>query len=80
MPGGTAARQVCDLLASKDVQTALLEIAFRRPVRTDIEVGKIVKLPELSTIKVFATDEADAAAQRKSFLERWAALAAAAGN
>ena len=79
-PGGTAARQVCDLLASKDVQTALLEIAFRRPVRTDIEVGKIVKLPELSTIKVFATDEADAAAQRKSFLERWAALAAAAGN
>jgi iron(III) transport system substrate-binding protein len=79
-PGQAAAKQLCDLLASKEVQTALLETAFRRPVRTDIEVGKIVKLPELSTIKVFATNEEEAAAQRKSFLERWAALVAAAGN
>ncbi|MBM3619280.1 MAG: extracellular solute-binding protein [Alphaproteobacteria bacterium] len=79
-PAGAAARQVCDLLASKEAQIALLENAFRRPARTDIEVGKHADLPELAKIKVFAIDEDEAAAQRKPFLERWAALVAAAGN
>jgi hypothetical protein len=37
-----------------------------------------VQLPEMSKVKVFATDEEDAAAQRTAFLARWAALVAAA--
>jgi iron(III) transport system substrate-binding protein len=76
-PAGAAAKQVCDLLVSREAQVALLESAFRRPSRTDIEVGKYVKLPELSKIKVFQTNEDDAAAQRKDFLTRWRALATA---
>jgi iron(III) transport system substrate-binding protein len=79
-PNAAAARQVCDLFASKEAQIALLESAFRRPSRSDIEVAKYVKLPEFSTVKVFPTNETDAAAQRKDFLARWAALVAAAGN
>ena len=79
-PGGALAQQTCDLLASRDVQIALLESAFRRPARTDIEVGKYVDLPELSKIKVFETNEDEAATQRKDFLARWQALVAAAGN
>ena len=79
-PGGAMARQTCDLLASREVQIALLEGAFRRPSRTDIEVSKYVQLPELSAIKVFATDEEDAAAQRKDFLARWQALVTVAAN
>ena len=79
-PAGDAAKKVCDLLASKELQTALLESAFRRPARTDIEVAKHANLPELRSIKVFPTNEDAAAAERKPFLERWAALVAAAGN
>jgi iron(III) transport system substrate-binding protein len=76
-PAGAAAKQVADLLVSREVQVALLEAAFRRPSRTDIEVGKHVKLPEIASIKVFKTDENDAAAQRTAFLARWASLATA---
>lgn len=79
-PGGAIARQTCDHLASKEAQIALLEAAFRRPTRTDIEVGKHVQLPELSKIKVFETDEDEAAAKRKEFLDRWQTLVAAAGK
>jgi iron(III) transport system substrate-binding protein len=77
-PNAAAARRLCDLFASKALQTALLETAFRRPSRSDIEVGTYVKLPEMAKVKVFATDEDDAAAQRTAFLARWAALVAAA--
>ncbi len=76
-PAGDGATKVADLLVSREVQVALLESAFRRPSRTDIEVGRHVKLPELATIKVFPTNEDDAAAQRKDFLTRWQALATA---
>ncbi|MGL4287560.1 MAG: extracellular solute-binding protein [Phreatobacter sp.] len=79
-PGGPLARQTCDLLASREVQIGLLESAFRRPSRTDIEVGALLALPELAKIKVFETNEEDAAAQRQAFLARWQALVAAAGN
>lgn len=77
-PNPAAARRLCDLFASREMQTALLEGAFRRPSRSDIEVGKFVQLPEMSKIKVFPTDEDDAANQRTAFLARWAALVAAA--
>lgn len=79
-PGGALAKQTCDVLASREVQIALLETAFRRPSRTDIEVGKYVDLPELSKIKVFETNEEEAAAKRTEFLGRWQALVASAGN
>jgi iron(III) transport system substrate-binding protein len=79
-PAGAAAKQVCDLLISAEVQVALLETAFRRPSRMDIEVGKHVKLPELAGIKVFPTNEDEAAAKRTDFLARWQALATAAAN
>jgi iron(III) transport system substrate-binding protein len=77
-PNPAAAKRLCDLFASKDLQTALLETAFRRPSRADIEVGRYVQLPEMSKVKVFPTDEDDAATQRTAFLARWAALVAAA--
>ncbi len=72
-----SAKRAFDHIVSKNVQVALLEAAFRRPTRTDIDVSKIVKLPEIKSIKVFAIDEDEAAAQRKAFLDDWAATLAA---
>ncbi|MGL4812610.1 MAG: extracellular solute-binding protein, partial [Beijerinckiaceae bacterium] len=51
-PAGEAAKKVYDLLLAKETQIALLESAFRRPSRSDIDVTKHVKLPNLSSIKV----------------------------
>lgn len=79
-PNGAAAKEVCDFFASKELQIALLESAFRRPSRSDIEVGKYVQLPEISKVKVFETNEEEAAAHRTDFLARWAKLVAAAAN
>ena len=76
-PNGEQARQVANLLLSKECQIALLENAFRRPSRTDIDVGKYVELPELDKIKIFATDEEDAAAKRSEFLAKWQGFVAA---
>lgn len=79
-PNPDNARAMCDFFASKELQTALLETAFRRPTRSDIEVAKYVQLPEVAKVKVFPTDENEAAAKRTEFLARWAKLAAEAGN
>lgn len=76
-PGGEAAKKVFDLLLSKETQVALLEAAFRRPSRTDIDVTKHVKLPNLASIKVAPIDEAEAARQRTAFLAEWTAAAGA---
>lgn len=76
-PAGEAARKVYDMLLSKEAQIALLEAAFRRPSRTDIDVPKYVKLPNLNTIKVAPIDEAEAAKQRTAFLAEWTAAAGA---
>lgn len=78
-PGGAAARRGFDLLISKDAQIGLLEAAFRRPSRSDIDVSKHVDLPGIAGIKVFPTDEAEAALKRSEFLARWQAIVAAAG-
>lgn len=77
-PGGDLAKKAYDLLLSKETQIALLESAFRRPSRSDIDVSKYVKLPNISAIKVFAVDEAEAAAKRTQFLADWTAAVAAA--
>lgn len=77
-PAGAIAKNVCELLVSKECQIALLENAFRRPSRTDIDVSKYVDLPDLGKIKVFATNEDEAATKRADFLARWQAMVAAA--
>jgi iron(III) transport system substrate-binding protein len=79
-PAAALAKQACDHLLSKDTQTELLLAAYRRPSRSDIDVSKLVDLPALSSIKVFHTDEDEAAAKRADFLKRWAVLVAASGN
>lgn len=79
-PGGDAAKQAFDILMSKETQSALLETAFRRPSRSDIEVSKIVNLPEMSAIKVFDIDEKEAADKRDDFLKNWRAMAAPAAE
>ncbi len=76
-PNPAGAKRVFDHIVSKSVQTALLEAAFRRPSRTDIDVAKIVKLPNVSDIKVFALNEDEAAAKRTEFLAEWTAALAA---
>ncbi len=77
-PAGAAARKVYDLLLAQETQIALLEAAFRRPSRSDIDVAKYVKLPNLSAIKVKPIDETEAANQRTAFLAEWTAALAAA--
>jgi iron(III) transport system substrate-binding protein len=77
-PNPAAAKRVFDHIISKEVQVALLEAAFRRPSRTDIDVAKIVKLPNIADIKVFAINEDEAAAKRTEFLAEWTAAVAAA--
>lgn len=73
-PSGEVAKKTIDALLSKEAQIALLEVAFRRPSRTDIKVSDYVALPEIADIKLFALDEADAAKNREAFLAAWAAL------
>lgn len=75
-PNPVGAKRVFEHIISKEVQVALLEAAYRRPSRTDVDVTKIVKLPNVTDFKVFALDEVEAAAKRKDFLAEWAAVAA----
>ena len=73
-PNPVAARKLYDMLLAKDTQIALLESAFRRPSRTDIDVSKHVALPELKNIKVFPVDDKEAQDKRTEFLAQWQAL------
>lgn len=68
-PNGAPARRGFDHIISKEVQIALLENAFRRPSRSDIDVSKYVELPNFASVKVFPIDENEAAAKRKEFLD-----------
>jgi iron(III) transport system substrate-binding protein len=77
-PNGAVAKRAYDLILSKEVQIALLENAFRRPSRGDIDVAKHAELPNMSAMKLFGLNEDDAAAKRKEFLDEWTALLAAA--
>jgi iron(III) transport system substrate-binding protein len=78
-PNGAVARKTYDHILSKDVQIALLENAYRRPSRSDIDVSKHAELPNFAAIKVFALNEVEAAAKRKEFLDEWTAAVAAKG-
>jgi iron(III) transport system substrate-binding protein len=76
-PNPAGAKRAFDHIVSKEVQTALLEAAYRRPSRIDIDVAKIVKLPNVTDIKVFPINEDEAAAKRTEFLAEWTAAVAA---
>lgn len=77
-PAGATAKAAFDLMLSKETQIALLENAFRRPSRSDIDVSKHVDLPAIGSVKVFGIDEDEAAAKRDEFLKRWQSYASAA--
>ena len=68
-PAGAATRAAYDRMLSKEAQTALLENAFHRPSRGDIDMSKHVELPAIESVEVFAIDE-DAASKRDEFLKR----------
>ena len=76
-PNGAAARAAFDNIISRDVQIALLENAFRRPTRSDIDVSRHADLPNIGSIRVFGLDEEVAAARRTEFLAEWTAAVAA---
>ncbi|KNE22954.1 ABC transporter substrate-binding protein [Achromobacter spanius] len=77
-PNPEAAKRMYDLLLSREMQLALLQNAFRRPSRTDIDVSKHLDMPPLADIKIVPVDEAEAAAGREAFLARWRAYLAEA--
>lgn len=76
-PNPVAARKMYDLLLSRDAQIALLENAFRRPSRSDIDVSKHVDMPALEKIRIVPSDENKAAAGRDAFMARWQGYLAA---
>ncbi|NMK50162.1 extracellular solute-binding protein [Achromobacter sp. Bel] len=77
-PNPKAARLMYDLLLSRDMQLALLQNAYRRPSRSDIDVSKHLGIPPLADIRLVAADETEAAADRDAFLRRWRAHVVAA--
>ena len=79
-PAGALAKRLYDLLLTKDTQTAVLEAAFRRPSRSDIDIKTFVSMPPMEDIKVLATDEDKAASERTAFLARWKGYVTAARN
>jgi iron(III) transport system substrate-binding protein len=70
------ARKLFDFLASKPVQTEIFKSAFRRPLRTDIDVSKMSALPALDNIKVIALDASQMEAARAEFLSQWRQIVA----
>jgi len=73
-PTGVKAKEAVDVILSKEAQTELLKVGFRRPSRSDIKVSDYVKMPELDTIKTIPIDELAAADAREGFLKDWDAL------
>ncbi|WP_426117163.1 ABC transporter substrate-binding protein [Pseudomonas sp. DSP3-2-2] len=70
------ARKLYDFLASQAVQTNIFKSAFRRPVRTDIDVSKLSDLPALENIKVIPLDDHEMETDRAAFLAQWRQLLA----
>lgn len=78
--GAEAAHQLFDVLLSREVQEAELVETFRRPTRSDIDVAKLTKLPNLSDIKVFETDPLRAADEYQVIIDGWKKAVKAAGK
>lgn len=68
------AKKLYEFLASKKTQTEIFKTAYRRPLRTDIDVSKLADLPALSAIKVLALDDAQMGVDRAQFLAEWRAI------
>jgi len=64
-------RKLYEFLASKEAQTDIFKSAFRRPLRTDIDVSALSTLPALNTIKVVPLDEEKMSQDRAAFLAEW---------
>ncbi|MGV2866174.1 extracellular solute-binding protein [Achromobacter sp. AGC39] len=77
-PNPQAAQRMYDLLLSREMQLALLQNAYRRPSRDDIDVSKHLDMPPLADINIVPVDEAEASAGREAFLARWRAFVAEA--
>lgn len=78
--GAASAHALYDILLSKAVQEAELVHNFRRPTRSDIDVAKLTKLPNLKDIKVEATDPMKAAAEYDMIIGAWKKATDAAGK
>jgi iron(III) transport system substrate-binding protein len=73
-----AAEALHDAFLSKAVQEAVLMRVFRRPSRSDIKVSELVKLPEMSAIKVYPIDQFKASGEYATVIEVWKAAVAEA--
>jgi iron(III) transport system substrate-binding protein len=69
-------KRLYDFIASKEGQELVLVNNFRRPARTDVDVAKLSKLPDLSSMKITEIDEAKAGADYQTLLPAWKKLAA----
>ena len=69
-------KRLYDFIASKEGQELVLVNNFRRPARTDVNVAKLSKLPDLSSMKITEIDEAKAGADYQTLLPAWKKLAA----
>ncbi len=65
------ARRLYEFLAAGKTQTEVFKSAYRRPLRTDIDVSRLAELPALSRIKVVALDDARMGAERAAFIAQW---------
>ncbi|GGY20051.1 ABC transporter substrate-binding protein [Paludibacterium paludis] len=71
------ARKLFDFLASRKIQTEIFRKAFRRPLRTDIQVGTLSSLPPLSAIKIVPLNDERMENDRADFLAQWRKLVSA---
>lgn len=65
------ARRLYEFLASKKAQAEIFKSAYRRPLRTDIDVSALSTLPALNSVKVAPLDDNKMAQERSAFLAEW---------
>jgi len=70
------ARRLYEFLASQPAQTEIFKTAYRRPLRTDIDVSKLADLPAVSDIKVVPLNDAKMGSERAAFIARWRQIVA----
>lgn len=72
-----AARTLYDFLASRRTQTEVFKSAYRRPLRTDIDVSQLANLPALASIRILPLDDAQMSDGRADFIAQWRQFASA---
>jgi iron(III) transport system substrate-binding protein len=68
------ARKLYEFLASQKTQVDVFKSAYRRPLRSDIDVKSLSDLPSMSSIKVVPLDEARMGSERAAFIAQWRQL------